>query len=192
MHYQLSEGMKSESQLLSGVVCTKNVVHKMMKTDIVEPDILLLAIPLEYQRVQLKLSALDPVWTIFPLSYLSNQNKILFHFWSVLLKQLLWFKIVIQEQAFYKHLVSRITSRKPHVVLVQCTVSHIAQTLLLQAGISLVINVKPVGLLLSYLSCGSCSEIQKSTDVENTEHSTGAHTVAIFEFLFCFSAGKTH
>ncbi|XP_077973919.1 1-phosphatidylinositol 3-phosphate 5-kinase-like [Styela clava] len=105
------DGPKTDSHVLNAVVCTKNVVHKQMKTDINEPTILLLAIPLEYQRVQLKLSALDP--------------------------------IVRQEREFYRHLISRITARQPKVVMVQCTVSHIAQDLLLQAGITLVINVKP-------------------------------------------------
>lgn len=105
------DGPKTDSQVLNGIVCTKNVVHKQMKTDIKDPSILLLAIPLEYQRVQLKLAALDP--------------------------------IVRQEREFYRHLISRITARQPNVVMVQCTVSHIAQDLLLQAGITLVINVKP-------------------------------------------------
>lgn len=101
---------RRDSSIINGVVFTKNVVNKNMRTDILNPSILLLAIPLEYERVQLKLSALDPV--------------------------------VRQEREFYKHLITRVTSKHPNVILAQCTVSRIAQELLFEAGITVIVNVK--------------------------------------------------
>uniref|UniRef100_H2ZJY2 1-phosphatidylinositol-3-phosphate 5-kinase n=1 Tax=Ciona savignyi TaxID=51511 RepID=H2ZJY2_CIOSA len=50
--------------------------------------------------------------------------------------------IVRQESEFFKHLVSRIVSRSPDIVISQCSVSHEARRLMLDAGITLLINVK--------------------------------------------------
>uniref|UniRef100_A0A670YKD0 1-phosphatidylinositol 3-phosphate 5-kinase n=1 Tax=Pseudonaja textilis TaxID=8673 RepID=A0A670YKD0_PSETE len=51
--------------------------------------------------------------------------------------------IVLQEREFLKNYVQRIVDVRPTLVLVEKTVSRIAQDLLLEHGISLVINVKP-------------------------------------------------
>lgn len=42
-------GSRSECRIVSGVVCTKNVVHKKMATAITQPQILMLACPVEFQ-----------------------------------------------------------------------------------------------------------------------------------------------
>ncbi|KAG9473478.1 hypothetical protein GDO78_013591 [Eleutherodactylus coqui] len=51
--------------------------------------------------------------------------------------------IVVQEREFLKNYVQRIVDVRPTLVLVEKTVSRIAQDMLLEHGISLVINVKP-------------------------------------------------
>ena len=49
-----------------------------------------------------------------------------------------------QEYEFLKNCVGRIAALQPDVLLVEKTVSRVAQEFLLEAGITLVINVKPV------------------------------------------------
>ncbi|KAG8124682.1 hypothetical protein E2320_019935 [Naja naja] len=51
--------------------------------------------------------------------------------------------IVLQEKEFLRNYVQRIVDVRPTLVLVEKTVSRIAQDMLLEHGISLVINVKP-------------------------------------------------
>uniref|UniRef100_A0A673BH90 1-phosphatidylinositol 3-phosphate 5-kinase n=1 Tax=Sphaeramia orbicularis TaxID=375764 RepID=A0A673BH90_9TELE len=51
--------------------------------------------------------------------------------------------IVLQEKEFLKNYVQRIVDVRPNLVLVEKTVSRIAQDMLLGHGITLVINVKP-------------------------------------------------
>ncbi|XP_034021114.1 1-phosphatidylinositol 3-phosphate 5-kinase, partial [Thalassophryne amazonica] len=51
--------------------------------------------------------------------------------------------IVVQEREFLKNYVQRIMDVRPNLVLVEKTVSRIAQDMLLEHGITLVINVKP-------------------------------------------------
>lgn len=50
----------------------------------------------------------------------------------------------LQEREFLKNYVQRIVDVRPNLVLVEKTVSRIAQDMLLEHGITLVINVKPV------------------------------------------------
>ncbi|XP_078714192.1 1-phosphatidylinositol 3-phosphate 5-kinase isoform X1 [Lampetra fluviatilis] len=50
--------------------------------------------------------------------------------------------IVLQEREFLKNFIARIVDMKPHLMLVEKTVSRIAQDMLLENGIALVTNVK--------------------------------------------------
>lgn len=52
----------------------------------------------------------------------------------------------LQEREFLKNYVQRIVDVQPNLVLVEKTVSRIAQDMLLEHGITLVINVKPVSI----------------------------------------------
>eukprot|EP00775_Hariotina_reticulata_P003720 gene3720-3982_t len=52
-------GSPADSCVIHGVVAKKNVAHRRMRTDIVQPSVLLLAGALEYQRVANKLSSFD-------------------------------------------------------------------------------------------------------------------------------------
>lgn len=57
----------------------------------------------------------------------------------------------LQEHEFLKNYVQRIADVRPNLVLVEKTVSRIAQDMLLEHGISLVINVKPVSTIFKAL-----------------------------------------
>ena len=52
-------GRRSDSRLVCGVVCRRNVAHRRMATHIESPRLLLLAGALQYQRVEGRLSSLD-------------------------------------------------------------------------------------------------------------------------------------
>nr|DBA20024.1 TPA: hypothetical protein GDO54_015765 [Pyxicephalus adspersus] len=105
-------GKKSDSMVVNGFVCTKNIAHKKMNASIKSPKILLLKCSIEYlYREETKFTCIDP--------------------------------IVLQEREFLKNYVQRIVDVRPTLVLVEKTVSRIAQDLLLEHGITLVINVKP-------------------------------------------------
>ena len=61
--------------------------------------------------------------------------------------------LVLQEFEFLKNFVARVVSLRPNVLLVEKTVSRLAQDMLLQHGITLVLNVKPVSMLNMIRSC---------------------------------------
>ena len=52
--------------------------------------------------------------------------------------------LILQEFEFLKNFVARVVSLRPNILLVEKTVSRLAQDMLLQYGITLVLNVKPV------------------------------------------------
>ncbi|XP_044009254.1 1-phosphatidylinositol 3-phosphate 5-kinase isoform X2 [Aphidius gifuensis] len=54
-------GNRNDCQIISGVVCSKNVAHRGMDAMIAHPKILLLQCGLMYQRVEGKLLSLEPV-----------------------------------------------------------------------------------------------------------------------------------
>ncbi|OXU27408.1 hypothetical protein TSAR_004798 [Trichomalopsis sarcophagae] len=54
-------GSKNDCEIISGVVCSKNVAHKGMNAMIANPKILLLRCGLMYQRVEGRLLSLEPV-----------------------------------------------------------------------------------------------------------------------------------
>lgn len=58
---KLSGGVRSDTKLISGIVCSKNVAHKGMPTDIDNPKILLLHCSIVYQRTEGRLMSLEPV-----------------------------------------------------------------------------------------------------------------------------------
>lgn len=53
---------------------------------------------------------------------------------------------MLQELEFLKNLVGRIAALKPGLLLVEKTVSRLAQDMLLAKGISLILNIKPVSV----------------------------------------------
>lgn len=51
--------------------------------------------------------------------------------------------VLMQEYEYLKNVVSKITVYKPHILLVEKTVSRLAQEMLLDLGITVVLNIKP-------------------------------------------------
>ncbi|KAJ9599193.1 hypothetical protein L9F63_010324, partial [Diploptera punctata] len=54
-------GSRNESCIVNGVVCTKNVAHRAMATELTSPRILLLGCSIVYQRIEGRLLSLEPV-----------------------------------------------------------------------------------------------------------------------------------
>ena len=103
-------GCMENSSLIYGVVCTKNVTNKRMKTSFQRPQILLLTCSVEFERSETKLSSFDQLRS--------------------------------QEYEYLKNLVARIFTHKPDIILVQGSVAKVAQDMLFDLGVTLVINVK--------------------------------------------------
>ncbi|KAL9957912.1 hypothetical protein ACROYT_G034867 [Oculina patagonica] len=104
-------GNKSDCEMISGVVFTKNIANKKMASVLSNPKILVLSCAIDYQRNENRLASLDP--------------------------------LVLQEFEFLKNFVARVVSLRPNILLVEKTVSRLAQDMLLKHGITLVLNVKP-------------------------------------------------
>ncbi|XP_067015555.2 1-phosphatidylinositol 3-phosphate 5-kinase [Anabrus simplex] len=107
-------GSRSESCIINGIVCTKNIAHRAMATCLSNPRILLLGCAIVYQRIEGRLLSLEPV--------------------------------MMQEREYLRNVVARIEALHPQLVLVHRNVSRLAQELLLQLGITLVLNVKTTAL----------------------------------------------
>lgn len=58
---KLEGGERSDSCIVSGIVCSKNIANKAMASRISGPKILLLQCSIIYQRVEGKLLSLEPV-----------------------------------------------------------------------------------------------------------------------------------
>lgn len=107
---KISGGTRNESTIIGGVVFSKNVAHKDMKTKIDNPKVLLLQCPIAYQRVEGKFVTIE--------------------------------SLILQEKEYLRNVTSRILSLNPDVVLVHKNVAGIAQDLLRDNGITLVLDVK--------------------------------------------------
>ncbi|XP_076363235.1 1-phosphatidylinositol 3-phosphate 5-kinase fab1 isoform X2 [Tachypleus tridentatus] len=151
-------GTKAECSIVNGVVCTKNVVHKMMRLNILNPTIMLLSSSIVYQRVENKLSSLDP--------------------------------IIMQEHEYLKNIVAKLSVYKPDVLLVEKTVSRLAQEMLLDAGITLVINVKPT-VMDRVARCTQASIISSVDAQLGKPHLGICHHFNIQTFMLCKGRTKT-
>lgn len=58
---KLAGGIRENTTIINGIVCSKNVVHKGMSTRMENPKILLLQCSIVYQRTEGRLMSLDPV-----------------------------------------------------------------------------------------------------------------------------------
>lgn len=58
---KIEGGERSDSCIVSGIVCSKNIANKAMASRISGPKILLLQCSIIYQRVEGKLLSLEPV-----------------------------------------------------------------------------------------------------------------------------------
>ncbi|KAF5299848.1 hypothetical protein FQA39_LY11385 [Lamprigera yunnana] len=107
---KVSGGLRTDSKLISGIVCSKNIAHKYMSTKLENPKILLLQCSLVYQRTEGRLMSLEP--------------------------------ILMQEHEYLRNVVARIIALQPNIILVHKNVSRLAQDLLRDQGMTLVLNVK--------------------------------------------------
>lgn len=107
---KVSNGSKNDCTIIGGVVFSKNVSHKDMKTKIDNPRILLVKCPISYQRVEGKFVTIET--------------------------------LILQEKEYLRNVTSRILSYAPNVVLVHKNVAGIAQDMLREKGITLVLDVK--------------------------------------------------
>ncbi|XP_052862885.1 putative 1-phosphatidylinositol 3-phosphate 5-kinase [Anopheles cruzii] len=125
-------GERNESQILGGVVFSKNVAHKDMPQKVDKPRILLLQCAIAYQRVEGKFVSFDT--------------------------------LMLQERGYLRNKVSKIISLGPNIVLVHKNVAGIAQDLLRNSGITLVLDVKLCVLerIARFLDCDIISCIDSN------------------------------
>ncbi|KAJ4801084.1 1-phosphatidylinositol 3-phosphate 5-kinase [Rhynchospora pubera] len=125
----IASGKPTDSKFIKGVVCSKNVKHKRMVSQHVNPRLLLVGGSLEYQKVSNKLASLN--------------------------------NVLQQEKDHLKTIVEKISALKPHVLLVEKSVSPYAQEILANE-ISLVLNMKRP--LLERISRCTGAQIVSSAD----------------------------
>ncbi|KAA3477316.1 1-phosphatidylinositol-3-phosphate 5-kinase FAB1A-like [Gossypium australe] len=142
----IAAGHRSESAVVKGVVCKKNVAHRRMTSKIDKPRFLILGGALEYQRISNHLSSFDSLLQQVPKrgkpgnqsfdSHLTEHEavKAKFYFYELIL--------LFQEMDHLKMAVAKIDAHHPKVLLVEKSVSRYAQEYLLDKGISLVLNIK--------------------------------------------------
>ncbi|XP_053672847.1 putative 1-phosphatidylinositol 3-phosphate 5-kinase [Anopheles nili] len=125
-------GERNESQILGGVVFSKNVAHKEMSQKVDKPRILLLQCAIAYQRVEGKFVSFDT--------------------------------LMLQERDYLRNKVSKIISLGPNIVLVHKNVAGIAQDMLRNSGITLVLDVKLCVLerIARFLDCDIISCIDSN------------------------------
>lgn len=107
----------SDSRVVAGVACRKNVAHKRMRAAIPQPRVLLLGGALEYSR--------SPGGPGAAASKLSS------------------FELLMeQEREYLQAAVERLAALHPDLLLVERSVARYAQELLLERNITLVLNVR--------------------------------------------------
>ncbi|KAG2393413.1 hypothetical protein C9374_006944 [Naegleria lovaniensis] len=109
----LGSNMSKSEYVDGGVVFSKNVVHKRMKTNLKNPKLLILSCPIAYQYHKAETQSMTSMDIL-----------------------------ISQEEEFLKLLVERIAEKKPDLVFVEKSVSRFAKELLLSKGIAVVVNVK--------------------------------------------------
>ncbi|PFH62644.1 hypothetical protein XA68_12718 [Ophiocordyceps unilateralis] len=124
-------GRPSGTTYVSGVVFTKNLALKSMPRRILNPRIVLVTFPIEYQRHQQHFMSLQPV--------------------------------IEQEKEYLRVVVQRITNLRPHVLLVQKSVSGVALQYLSEANIAVAYNVKDT-VIEAVARCAE-AEIVESLDM---------------------------
>uniref|UniRef100_A0A2M4B924 1-phosphatidylinositol-3-phosphate 5-kinase n=1 Tax=Anopheles marajoara TaxID=58244 RepID=A0A2M4B924_9DIPT len=125
-------GERNETQILGGVVFSKNVAHKEMPQKVDKPRILLLQCAIAYQRVEGKFVSFET--------------------------------LMLQERDYLRNKVSKIISLGPNIVLVHKNVAGIAQDMLRNSGVTLVLDVKLCVLerIARFLDCDIISCIDSN------------------------------
>ncbi|CAF0753950.1 unnamed protein product [Adineta ricciae] len=135
---KLPGGSKNESQIINGCVFTKNVIHRNMSSRIDGPRVLLLKSQIEYQR-----SDDHRLTTLEP--------------------------VLNQEQHYLSSYVDKINSHfKPDILVVEKTVSRLAQDFIIANGLILIYNVKES--IMQRLAKCLCTTIMTSIDSRLPSH----------------------
>ncbi|UJR27111.1 hypothetical protein I4U23_008410 [Adineta vaga] len=129
---KLPGGLKTESQIINGCVFTKNVIHRSMSSKLDGPRVLLLKSQIEYQR-----SDDHRLTTLEP--------------------------VLNQEQHYLSSYVDKINLHyKPDILVVEKTVSRLAQDFIIANGLVLIYNVKES--IMQRLAKCLCTTILTSID----------------------------
>lgn len=135
---KLPGGWKSETEIVHGCVFTKNIIHRSMPSTIDNPKILLLKSQIEYQR-----SDDHRLTTLEP--------------------------VLNQELHYLSSYVDKINSHfKPDILVVEKTVSRLAQDLIIANGLVLIYNVKED--IMHRLAKCLCTSIMSSIDSRFPSH----------------------
>lgn len=105
-------GKPGDTSYVSGVIFTKNLALKSMPRRILNPRIVIVSFPIEYQR--------------------HSQHQ---QFMSLQ-------PVIEQEKEYLRMVVNRIANLRPHILLAEKSVSGVALQLLNEAGIAVAYNVK--------------------------------------------------
>ena len=167
-------GEIEDSAHIHGVIMTKNVAHKKMSHFIENPKILLLEFALEFERDSSALS-IGPVYFTFLFFFFFF--LFFFFFFFFLEKSYLMNnpKVLLQEKDYLKKLIGHISALKPDIVVVEKTVSQVAQELLLRQGITLIKMTKSSKL----------RSLSRSTGAQILT-STGIYFIILFTYRFYF------
>merc|ERR1711992_145162 len=138
-------GTIEESQVLSGVMFNKDVVHPKMKRRIENPRVLLLDCNLEYKKGE-------------------SQTNI------EIVNEADFSKILELEEAYIKKICDEIMMHKPDLIITEKGVSDLAQHFLMKAGISVIRRLRKSDNLRVARACGAT--IVNRTD-EITEEDIG-------------------
>lgn len=137
---KIASATRADCQYIDGVVFRKNVAHKRMKMLIRNPKVLLLSSALEsatFRSLFVHVCCMcyfvtdHIVFCFFSCSFQRVENRLAS-----------FDQLVKQEEEYIRIQIQKIVDLHPDVVIVGHPVSRMAQDLLLQAGLCLVLNVK--------------------------------------------------
>ena len=131
----------STSRVIQGVVFSKNVAHRKMRTAIAQPKVLMLQGSLEYHRERNRLLSFD--------------------------------MLLDQEKEHIRTSVKKVTKFSPDVLLVENTVSRIAQSMLLlgEPPVTFVLNVKRAVLE----RIARCNEVELAPNLDSLSNKNVAN-----------------
>jgi T-complex protein 1 subunit gamma len=141
-------GTIEESQVLSGVMFNKDVVHPKMKRRIENPRVLLLDCNLEYKKGE-------------------SQTNI------EIVKEEDFSKILEMEEAYIKKICDEIMMHKPDLIITEKGVSDLAQHFLMKAGITVVRRLRKSDNLRVARATGA-TIVNRTEEISEADIGTGA------------------
>ena len=93
-----------------------------------------------------KYKSVDGERAVYPLNHWVFQNFYMRYFPKLMLS------LYFQEKEFLRNCVARIAALEPDILMVEKSVSRVAQDVILESGITLILNTKPVSTLTLILT----------------------------------------